>query len=180
MADVNLAAKRYAQAAFALATDHNDADSWRSALDQMGEFMSDAEVRVVLENTRVTREAKLQLIEAALGTLPRLAFNLARLLVRKGRTALASDIALEFRAMLEESQGIAHARAVTAVPLSNGEQTALAQRLREQTGQQIMLETEVDPALLGGVIVQIGDRLVDASTRGRLEALRQNLVGSLG
>jgi F-type H+-transporting ATPase subunit delta len=180
MADVNLAAKRYARAAFAIALEHNDADAWRGALDQIGEFMGDPEVRNVLENTRVARDSKQQLIEAALGTLPPLPLNLARLLVRKGRTALAPEIATEFRAMLEEQQGVARARAVTAVPLSDAERDSLRQRLQQQTGHEIMLETEVDPSLIGGVVVQIGDRLVDASTRARLEALRQSLVGAVG
>jgi F-type H+-transporting ATPase subunit delta len=180
MADVNLAAKRYAQAAFALAVQHNDTDVWRDAMDQIGEFMGDPEVRRVLENTRVARAAKQQLIDAALGSLPVLALNLSRLLVRKGRTALAPDIATEFHRLLEIRQGIAHARAVTAVPLDDDQRRSLTQRLEQQTGQRILLETEVDPGLLGGVLVQIGDKLVDASTRAKLEALRQSLVGSVG
>ncbi len=105
--------------------------------------------------------------------------NFARLLVRKGRTALATDIASEFHILLEEQQGISRAHATTAVPLTDAERETLTESLREQTGNQIVLETDVDPAMLGGVIVQIGDRLVDASTRAKLEALRQNLVGSL-
>ena len=180
MADVNLAAKRYAQAAFALAVEHNDANAWRDALDQIAEFMGDPEVRAVLENTRVARASKQQLIDAALGSLPPLGLNLARLLVRKGRTALAQDIATEFRSLLEERQGIAHARAVTAVPMDDAQRNSLSEKLRQQTGHQIVLETEVDPDLLGGVVVQIGDKLVDASTRAKLEALRQSLVGSVG
>jgi F-type H+-transporting ATPase subunit delta len=179
MADVNLAAKRYAKAAFALALERNDAAAWRGALDQIGEFMGDTEVKNVLENTRVARASKQQLIEAALGNLPPLPLNLARLLVRKGRTALAPEIAAQFRVMLEEQQGVSRARAVTAVPLSDTERESLTQRLRQQTGHEITLETEVDPSLIGGVVVQIGDRLVDASTRARLKALRQSLVGAL-
>lgn len=173
---VDLAAKRYAQAAFELAVEGDSLQQWDAALGQIAEFMSDADVRRVLENTRVAAAAKQQLIEAALGDLPPLPLNLARLLVRKGRTALAGDIALEFRRLREEREGIARVLARTAVPLSEPEREALERRLEEQTGRRVILETEVDPDLLGGIVVQIGDRLVDGSTRARLEALRESLV----
>jgi F-type H+-transporting ATPase subunit delta len=174
-----LAAKRYALAAFELAKEHGDMDAWREGVSQIAEFMSDTEVRRVLENTRVGQEPKQRLIEAALGDLPPLPLNLARLLVRKNRTALALDIAAAFNQLIEEDRGITRARARTAVPLSEAEVEALARRLQEQTGHEVILDVEVDPDVLGGVVVQIGDRLIDASTRARLHALRENLVGAL-
>ena len=172
----SLAAKRYAIAAFELAREHNDTNAWLNAVRQIAEFMGDPEVRRVLENSRVSQEPKQRLIEAALNDLPPLPLNLAKLLVRKNRTALAVDIATQFEQLLEEQRGISRARAVTAVPLADTERNALARRLREQTGHEVILETSVDPALLGGVVVQIGDRLVDASTKARLKALRENLI----
>ena len=174
-----LAAKRYALAAFQIAKEHGDFDSWRDAMAQIAEFMSDAEVRRVLENTRVGQEPKQRLIAAALGDLPALPLNLARLLVRKHRTALAPDIALAFSQLIEEERGITHAHARTAIPLSDAEVADLSRRLQQQTGQEVILDVQVDPSLLGGVVVQIGDRLIDASTRARLHALRESLVGAL-
>jgi F-type H+-transporting ATPase subunit delta len=172
----NLAAKRYAVAAFELAQEHNDSDAWLSAVRQIAEFMGDTEVKRVLENTRVGQEPKQRLIEAALGDLPPLPLNLARLLVRKNRTALAVDIATQFGQLLEQQRGVSRARATTAVPLGDAERQALSQRLAQQMGGEIVLETAVDPELLGGVVVQIGDRLIDASTRAKLRALRDNLT----
>ena len=175
----NLAAKRYAIAAFELAQEHNDSDAWLNALRQIAEFMGDPEVRRVLENTRVAQEPKQRLIEAALGDLPALPLNLARLLVRKNRSALAVDIARQFEQLLEQQRGVSRARATTAVPLGDAERAALSQRLSQQTGGEIVLETAVDPELLGGVVVQIGDRLIDASTRMKLRALRANLISAV-
>jgi F-type H+-transporting ATPase subunit delta len=171
-----LAAKRYALAAFDLAQEHADAAMWQRALRQIAEFMGDAEVRRVLENTRVSQDPKMALVAAALNDLPALPLNLARLLVRKNRTALAVDIVEQFEQLLEAQRGVSRARAVTAVALGDAEREALARRLRDQIGGEVVLETEVDPALLGGVVVQIGDRLIDASTRARLKALRENLI----
>jgi F-type H+-transporting ATPase subunit delta len=171
----NLAAKRYAIAAFELAQEHNDMDAWLGAVQQIAEFMGDPEVKRVLENTRVSQEPKQRLIEAALGDLPALPLNLAKLLVRKNRSELAVDIADQFQQLLEGQRGVSRARATTAVPLGDAEREALSRRLAEQTGGEVVLETEVDPGLLGGVMVQIGDQLIDASTRSKLRALRASL-----
>jgi F-type H+-transporting ATPase subunit delta len=174
-----LAAKRYALAAFQIAQERGDVEAWRSAMDQIAEFMGDSEVRRVLENTRVGQDPKQRLIGAALGDLPELPLNLARLLVRKHRTALAGEIAYAFSQLIEEERGITHAHARTAVPLNEAEVADLAQRLQQQTGHEVILDVEVDPTVLGGVVVQIGDRLIDASTRARLQAMRESLVGAL-
>ncbi len=174
-----IASKRYALAVLALAQQHSDAPAWQNALRQIAEFMGDPEVKRVLENSRVGQEPKQRLIGAALNDLPVLQLNFARLLVRKDRTGLAGEISATFDRLLEEEQGITRALATTAVPLSDAERDALAAKLRDQTGQDVILETAVDPNLLGGVVVQIGDRLVDASTRAKLTAMRERLVGSL-
>ena len=170
----SLAAKRYAQAAFELAG--SDLAGWQRAIDEIGEFMGDEEVRKVLENTRIPQEPKMRLVAAALADLPAMPLNLARLLVRKSRTALAPSIAEQFRAMVQAQEGVQKAHATTAVPLTTAETEALAQRLQASTGHPVELETDVDPELLGGVIVQIGDRLIDASVRGKLDSLRKTLV----
>jgi F-type H+-transporting ATPase subunit delta len=173
------AARRYALAAFQIANTNGDIEAWRKSLREISEFMGDSEVRRVLENSRVGQEPKQRLIAAALADLPEMPQNLARLLVRKGRTNLAVDISEQFEQLMEQERGISRARATTAVPLADAEREALAKQLQVQTGNQVVLETAVDPRLLGGVVVQIGDRLIDASTRGRLEALRESLVGAM-
>ena len=172
------AAKRYAQAAFEIASQSGNLHDWADALDEIAEFMSGDEVSRVLMNSRAGQDVKQRLIDAGLD-IPGLPMNLARLLVRKDRTALATGIASAFRQLMEAREGVARARAVTAVPLTDQEREVLEQRLSKETGRKVILETEVDPRLIGGVRVQIGDQLVDASTRARLAALRSNLVNAL-
>ena len=87
----------------------------------------------------------------------------------------AETTAVNVGTVVEAGDGIARVHG-----LSESEKQALAQRLQQQTGLQISLETEVDASLIGGLVVQIGDRLVDASARGRLNALRDQLVGAVG
>jgi F-type H+-transporting ATPase subunit delta len=172
-------ARRYARAAFELAQAQGDSKSWVAALEQTADFMSDPEVQRVLENTRVEAEAKQRLVVAALSDQPGLVLNLARLLVRKNRTSLAREISEQFKRLVDDASGVERARATTAVALSAEDRQRLIDQLRQQTGHDVVLETAVDPSLLGGVVVQIGDRLVDASTRARLSALRDSLSGAV-
>lgn len=173
------AARRYALAAYEIAKESSTQEEWRNALVQIAEFMGDREVRAVLENRRVSQEPKQTLIDAALGDLPAMPLNLARLLVRKSRTGLAGAILQAFDLMLEQERGIVRAQARSAVPLSDAEKEVLAQRIESETGNRVILDVEVDPELLGGIVVQIGDKLIDASTRSRLQAMRESLIGAI-
>ena len=179
MPAIESAARRYARAVFELAAGNASLDAWTTGLDAIAEFTSEADIKRVLEATRVPQETKMQLIGAGLGDQPKLVQNLARLLVRKGRTFLAPDIARAFRELVDAQKGVEHAVAHTAVPLTPAETATLQLTLRERTGKDVVLETAVDPSLLGGVVVQIGDKLIDASTRARLQALRESLVGAV-
>lgn len=180
MPAIESAARRYAQAAFELAgSSGTDLEAWAAGLDAIAEFTSEVDIKRVLEATRVPQTTKMQLIGAGLGDQPRLVQNMARLLVRKGRSFLAPDIARSFGELLDAQKGIEHATASTAVALTAAETEALRQTLRARTGKDVILETKVDPSLLGGVVIQIGDKLIDASTRARLRALRESLVGAV-
>jgi F-type H+-transporting ATPase subunit delta len=172
-------AKRYAQAAFELALESGDLTAWTGALSRIAHFLSNGEAAAALQNTRMPLETKHRLIEAGLNDLPKLPLNLAHLLVNKGRTGIAVAIAEQFTRMVEEHQGLARARAVTAVQLSDVDLSSLRQRLQERTGKQVLLENEVDPSILGGLVLQIGDRLIDGSTRAKLENLKESLVGAV-
>ena len=101
--------------------------------------------------------------------------NLARILVHRGRTALAAQIAEAFQELADAARGIAHAEVTTAVPLSEGEAKAVAEKLAEITGKQVVVQTRVDEGIIGGLVARIGDRLIDGSTRSRLAALRCRL-----
>src|SRR5262249_13450035 len=102
--------------------------------------------------------------------------NLVGLVVRRGRIEQLPRVAAEFRRLDDQRQGIVHATATTALPLNDTEVRALTARLEQMTGGRIALQTDVDESLLGGIIVRVGDRLIDGSVRGRLERLRNQLA----
>jgi F-type H+-transporting ATPase subunit delta len=102
--------------------------------------------------------------------------NLILLLLRRGRIRQLPRVAAEFRRLDDMRNNVVHAIATSASPLDDAELRAITARLEQMSGGEVALETAVDPDLIGGVVVRIGDRLIDGSVRGRLERLRNQLV----
>jgi F-type H+-transporting ATPase subunit delta len=177
---IEVAAKRYAQAAFDIARQRDELDRWVEDLQAIADLVAQPGVVDVLASSRVPFEDKERLLSTGLADVSPLALNLARLLVQKGRIALAQQVRDEYQRLLDEHRGMAHAVVFTAVPLSQEEERAVGQRLRELTGKEIVLERQVDPEILGGLVARVGDRLVDGSTRTRLLDLRRQLAGEAG
>ncbi len=171
----DIAAKRYAEAAFQIAREQGGEERWPYGLALMAAVFSDPQARAVMEDARIAMADKLRLTEGALESADPLVVNLARLLVHRGRTALASQMAEAFQELADEQQGIAHAAVTTAVPLSEDEQKVVAEKLGEISGKQVVVETQVDERIIGGLVARIGDRLIDGSTKSKLLALRRQL-----
>jgi F-type H+-transporting ATPase subunit delta len=174
---IEVAAKRYAQAAFDIARERNELDRWVEEIRAIVHLAAQPGVVEVLASSRVPFEAKERLLRSGLASVSPLAMNLARLLVQKGRIALAKQVMDEYQRLLDEYRGMAQAVVLTAVPLSDDEERAVAQRLKELTGKEVVLEGRVDPEILGGLVARVGDRLIDGSTRTRLLELRRQLAG---
>ena len=174
---IEVAAKRYAQAAFDIAREKDELDRWVEDLRVIADLAAQPGVTEVLASSRVPFEGKERLLRSGLADVSPLALNLARLLVQKGRIALAQQVREEYQRLLDEHRGMSHAVVFTAVPLSADEERAVAQRLRELTGKEIVLERQVEPEILGGLVARVGDRLIDGSTRTRLLELRRQLAG---
>jgi F-type H+-transporting ATPase subunit delta len=169
-------ARRYAEAAFALADESNALDRWSGDLLTIANFVDEPEVAGIVSSGRVPRDEKLRLLDAGLEAyLSPLAMNLVRLLEQRGKIALARDIQVAFQAMLDGRRGVAHAVVTTAVPLADDERAAVASKLSAMTGKQVDVTSVVDASIIGGIVARIGDQLVDGSTRSRLAALKRSL-----
>ncbi len=170
-----VAARRYAEAAFQIAREQKSEGRWSQGLALMAALFADPRAQAIMADARIATADKLRLAERTLADADPLVLNLARLLVQRGRTALGPEIAQAFEELLDEQKGIAHALVTTAVPLSDGERKAVAEKLAEVTGRQVTVETQVDESIIGGLVARIGDRLIDGSTRSKLAALKRRL-----
>lgn len=177
MATSRTTARRYAEAARSIADRDGSLAAWVAALETATEHLADPRLVRVLSDRALAFETRRSVAERVLGDAvtggPR---NLVLLLIQRGRPELVPQVSAELRRMLDRQQGIVHAAVTSAVPLTDAETTALSDRLATMTGGTVRLSVDVDPAILGGVMVRIGDRLIDGSVRGRLDRLRSRLA----
>ncbi len=169
-------ARRYAQAVFEIARERDSFDRWQEDLQALAGIASHPELAALLRNPRLPVDAKRQLLREALSRAGEEAVNLATLLVARGNLeALAGPIAAEYLRRLDEARGIVHAEVLTAVELEPAEETRITQDLAEATGKEVRLERRVDPSIVGGMVIRIGDQVVDGSISSRLKGLQRNL-----
>ncbi|GAB4321770.1 MAG: ATP synthase F1 subunit delta [Dehalococcoidia bacterium] len=176
MADRQVA-RRYAQAAFELARQEGDLPGWRRELDDVATVFVDSDAAPVFADGRIPLPERFAFAERVLDVRPAVV-NLAKLLIQKGRTGEAREIANVFGEMVDEAEGIAHARITTAVDLSPEQVAEVEQALSRAYDKRIIGHASVDPDLLGGIVLRIGDRLIDGSVRTRLKLLRDELKGA--
>lgn len=174
-------AKRYAQAALAIANGDGTVEAWQSALDGLASLVAEPTVGPYLQTTKVEESAKLATLDAALAPVEPKARSLAKLLVRKRRIGLAGEIAAAFASMVKAERGVASARVTTATALTDAGRASVTRAVREATGATaVELDEQIDREILGGAIVQVGDHIIDGSVRTRLRGLRRSIAGSMG
>jgi len=170
-----IAGRRYALAVMEIARADGSLDEWLAALDTLEALTARSPFVEALQADGVTSEQFDNVVRQAHDGIGPKQLNLFRLLRSKRRMALGVSIASFYRELLDDERNVARATVRTAVELDDERRSSLERRLAEQTGKQVALETIVDPSILGGMTVRIGDRLFDASTRTRLQNLRREL-----
>ncbi|MEX1173007.1 MAG: F0F1 ATP synthase subunit delta [Chloroflexota bacterium] len=177
MARRDSGARRYAEAAFEVGLRDGTVERWRTELEAAASVVGDERALRALANPSIPFDQRSVAVAALLkGIASDQAQNLVQLLLRRGRIEELPRVAAEFRRLDDRRQGITHATATSASELTPDEVRALTQRLEQSTGGRIALDVQVDPSLLGGLVVRVGDRLIDGSVRGRLERLRNQLI----
>ena len=170
-------ARRYAQAAFELALEKGEVNTWSDDLGYLAEAMVSQEFSEFLDAPQVAVDQKIKLIDETVGgSISPLARNLLALLASRNSASLLSDILETYQGMLDEHRGVERAELVSAVPLSDEQRSQVENMLKEMVGKEISLTVRVDPEILGGIVARVGDRVIDGSTRTRLEGLRRELV----
>lgn len=172
----DVAAKRYAEAAYLIAREDGTEEAWLDGLIALAALGTE-EAQAFLQDSRVSAQRKAQLLETTLKSVDPLVLNLGRLLLRRKKTGIGPQIREAFQELVDQARGITHAIVTSAVPLSPDEVKAVTDRLSAMTGGTVIVQPRVDESILGGLVVQMGDRLIDGSTRSRLQALKRQLAG---
>jgi F-type H+-transporting ATPase subunit delta len=171
-------ARRYARALLALGLEEGRFEQVGEELEAVLQAIRERrELRVLLENPGYTPAQRLAAVDAAASALrlsPATA-NFLRLLVERQRGGDLAAIARAYRAMVDQQAGRVRATVTAARPLSDGELERLREAIGRMTGSSIVLESRTDPALIGGVVAQVGTLQLDGSLRTQLERLRDDL-----
>lgn len=173
-------ARRYVKALFGVATDSGQAAALAPLLaDLEALFRSHDGLRAALTNPRLPEVKKRAVLVQLLGgQTPDLLERFLTLLLAKRRIEVLRFAGSLYRELSEEAAGIRHARVTSALPLSAAQEQALAAVLARQLDCRITIQTQVDPEVIGGVAVKIGDLLIDGTIRRRLEEVRARVTGA--
>jgi F-type H+-transporting ATPase subunit delta len=150
------------------------------AREQLGDFVASVrdvpELRALLRNPQVEPRAKVSVLDSLLGGADELVRNFLLLLAERGRAAEGEEVEREFERLVAREQGRIEVELTTAVELSEEEAREIVSQIERVSGRSVEATRQVDPALIGGIVLQAGSMRVDASVRGRLDRLRRELV----
>ncbi|GKU76946.1 F0F1 ATP synthase subunit delta [Paenibacillus sp. L3-i20] len=170
-------AKRYAKALFELASAAGKVSEVEDQLKLVADVLNeDVEIIKFLSLPNIAPENKIALLKSAFGDkVSELVFNTLQVLVTRRRQAITGDVYEAYTKIAGEALGQAHATVYSAKQLTDSELADVAVQFGSITGKKIIAQQIVEPALLGGLQVRIGDRLYDGSLSGKLDRLQKSL-----
>lgn len=175
-------ARRYAKALRALAGEAGRLEPTAEEIQAFERLLAtEPALRRVLLRPWVTAAVKREVVQAVaerLGLAP-LTRRFLALVAQRRRLDLLPEILAAYRALVDEAAGRIRARVRTAAPVSDAERAVIRERLGRRLGKLVLLETEVDPALIGGFVAEVGSRVLDASVAGQLRALRERITSGV-
>jgi F-type H+-transporting ATPase subunit delta len=167
----------YARALYDAAKEQGKVEETREELADFVAAVRDVpELRAILRNPQIDPRAKAAALDAITGGVHDIVRNFLRLLVEKGRVTEIEEIERELERMVAREQGQITVELTTAQELSDEEARGIVDQIATASGRPVEATRRVDPDLIGGIVLQAGSFRIDASVRGRLNRLRQELV----
>ncbi|MEK9720761.1 MAG: F0F1 ATP synthase subunit delta [Quisquiliibacterium sp.] len=168
MAELLTIARPYAEAAFKIARDGSALPSWSDALARLATVASTPVARDLVGNPKIAAAQVAALIADSAGSLNAEQRNFVTLLASNERLGVVAEIAAQFETLRNAHEGIVDASISSAFPLSDEQLADIVGLLRAKHGSQVKASVTVDPELIGGVSIRIGDEVMDASVRGSI------------
>lgn len=165
-------ARPYATAVFRIAWEGDSVAEWSDLLSFLKAVVSDPLMRNVIADPRVPGDTLLELLFSILGDrVSEQSRNFVRMLVENQRLGLLPGIAEQFEAERALAQRRETVEVRSAYPLGAELEGAIVRTMRDRLGHEVDLEVQVDPSIIGGVVIRAGDRVIDGSVKGRLAQL---------
>jgi F-type H+-transporting ATPase subunit delta len=171
-------ARNYAEALFQAADAHRKGEAYGALLDAVaGAVTADERIAVALESPRVPKPLKSRILADALAGAPKEFVRFLQAVVRRGRQGLFGEIAQQYQGLLDVKLNRVHAGVTLSRAADAALERQIVERLRAAIGKDVRAHFREDPAILGGVVVRVGDRVFDGSVRRRLAALKRQMLG---
>lgn len=177
----DIIAKRYAKALFAVGKEEDALDKYATTLQGFAElFTTTPEVRDGLTNRMYPADVREKVMEEIVKSagITDIMANFLNLLAQKNRAEILPEISATFQAMVDDERNVCQGTIVTAKELQPALQEKAKETLEKITGKQVVLKTEVDPTIIGGIIAKVGDLVLDGSIKTQLEGLKESIKGS--
>ena len=176
MAELTTIARPYAEAAFRLAQEANALPVWSEMLRFLADLVGDPQIAAALDNPKLGSEQKESLLLTVAGDrLQGFGRNFVRVLVEADRVNLLAQIAELFEILRADAEGVAKASIDTAFPLDEAQVREITAALERKFGRQIEATVNLDPSLIGGVRIAVGDTVIDGSIKAKLDAMAVQL-----
>lgn len=174
--------RNYAEALLTLARKSDDVEEWGALIEAIAVGMrEDKTLRTFLESPKLSAAHKIEILEKALRRrVPPVFLRFIETVINKRRQMLIPEIASEYRLLIDESENRVHATVTLASEPNEPERDALTRQLSRLFGKRVVPHIALNPAILGGVIVKVGDTVMDGSVRKRLSVLRQRMLTTVG
>ena len=176
MAEISTIARPYAEAAFAQAQAAGTLEKWSGALNALAAAAQAPALQDVLGDPRLSDKQLFELIAGAVGEAPAEVKNFVQVLIDNNRVQTLAAIRDQFEALKHEQEGVVDAQVISAFPLNDVQTATLVADLEARFKRKVNAQVSVDAALIGGVLITIGDEVVDASVRGKLAAMSAELA----
>jgi F-type H+-transporting ATPase subunit delta len=170
-------AQVYARSLFEVAKEHDKLDVVREQLGQIADAIAEQhDLQVFFFSPYLSTDEKVEGLKRALEDADETVVNFLELLIEKHRMPAIFRIRREFEALWEEENRLLPVSVTSAIELDESTVKQIGDAIGEQTGRRIELTSEVDPDILGGIVLRVGNSILDASIRNRLEKLRKQVA----
>lgn len=176
MAELSTLARPYAEAVFRIADTSDKLADWSASLSNLATVSVDPMIAGAIADPNVSSAKVAGLfIQVLAGRMSGEAENFVRVLAENHRLELLPEIASQYEVLRNDREGIVEAKVASAFPMSDAQLAELAAQLERKTGKRVKAEVSIDPELIAGVRIEIGDKVIDGSARAQLTALEAAL-----